>query len=222
MRRARHCPRLARPRRLRRQRASPRLVAAALRASPVSASPSTGSRSARCTIRRTGAVARALAPAERARTSLRTAPGSRVHMTADSTASASGSVLRTTARGSGRIARHSVAVAAPLRRVPRRRFPHRSSSDSQLSGRHSAFRLHTPRIVDAGVPWGSMPCPCGAFRCQRGPCGCWSERVARETRGSSPPWPRMAPRAPPRNSCATRRVSDCVSRVPLETRASCV
>ena len=96
MRRARHCPRLARPGRLRRQWASPRLVTAALRASPVSASPDTGLRTAPCTTVRTGA---------------------------DSTASVSGSVLRTTACGSGRFARHSVAVSAPLRRVPRRRFP---------------------------------------------------------------------------------------------------
>ena len=35
-------------------------------------------------------------------------------------------VLRTTACGCVRTARHSIAVAAPLRRVPRRRFPHRS------------------------------------------------------------------------------------------------
>ena len=43
-RRARRGPRLARPGRLRRPRASPRLGAATLRAAPVSASPSTGSR----------------------------------------------------------------------------------------------------------------------------------------------------------------------------------
>ena len=121
-RRARRSARLARPGRLRRLRASPRLVAAALRAPPVSASPSTGSRTARC---------------------------SRVRTSADPSARASGSVLRTTAPGSGRIARHSVAVAAPLRRVPRRRFPLRSPSNSRLSGRPSAFRLHTRRIVDA-------------------------------------------------------------------------
>ena len=39
---------------------------------------------------------------------------------------ACGSVLRTTACGSVRADRHSIAVTAPLRRVPRRRFPHRS------------------------------------------------------------------------------------------------
>ena len=93
---ARRSPRLARPGRLRRLRASPQLAAAALRASPVTASPDTG---------------------------LRTAPCSRVRTSADTSARASGSVLRTTACGSGRTARHSSAVAAPLRRVLRLRFP---------------------------------------------------------------------------------------------------
>ncbi len=124
MRRARHRPRFARPRRRHRPRASLRLVAPALRASPVPASPRTG---------------------------LRTTPCSGVRMTADSAVAGSGSMLRTTAPGSGRIARHSFAVAAPLRRVPRRRFPHRSSSGSWLSGRPSAFRAHTRRISDAEV-----------------------------------------------------------------------
>ena len=82
------------------------------------ASPRTGLRTARFT--------RAGAPAERARTSLRTAPCSRARTRADTSARASGSVLRTTACGSVRTARHSIAVTAPLRRVPRRRFPHRS------------------------------------------------------------------------------------------------
>ena len=95
-RRARRSARLARPGRLRRQRASPRLVTAALRASPVPASPSTGSRTASCR---------------------------RVRTSADTSARASGSVLRTTACGSGRTAARSRAAAAPLRRVPRRRFP---------------------------------------------------------------------------------------------------
>ncbi len=105
-RRARRRPRLARPGRLRRQRASPRLAAAALRAPPVPASPDTSLRTAPCSSAGTGAVGIAIA---------------------------SGSVLRTTACGSGRTARHSIAVAAPLRRVPRRRFPLRSPSDSWLS-----------------------------------------------------------------------------------------
>ena len=95
-RRARRSARLARPGRLRRLRASPRLVTAALRASPVPASPSTGSRTASCTRVRTGA---------------------------DTSARTSGSVLRTTACGPGRTARRSRAAAASLRRVPRRRFP---------------------------------------------------------------------------------------------------
>ena len=100
-----------------RPRASPRLVAAALRASPVPASPDTGLRTAPCTTVRTGA---------------------------DSTGFASGSVLRTTARGSGRIARHSSAVAAPLRRVPRRRFPHHECRLSVLFSTPEAARFSHP------------------------------------------------------------------------------
>ncbi len=92
-RRARRSARLARPGRL---RASPRTVAATLRASPVPASP---------------------------RTALRTTPCSRVRISADTSARASGSVLRTTACGSVRTAARSRAAAAPLRRIPRRRFP---------------------------------------------------------------------------------------------------
>ena len=81
---------------------------------PPPRSPRAGaSRSARCT--------RAGAPAEHARSSLRTAQCSRTRTSASITARASGSVLRTTACGSGRTVRHSIAVAAPIRRVPRRR-----------------------------------------------------------------------------------------------------
>ena len=86
-------------------RAAPRLDAAALRASPVPASPSTGSRTARCTTRRSRVSARARAPAERSRTSLRTATGTGARTSAGTSASAFGSVLRTTACGSGRTAR---------------------------------------------------------------------------------------------------------------------
>ena len=106
-RRARRGLRLARPGRLRRLRASPRLSAAALRASPVPASPRTGLRTA---------------PGTRARTSADTRADTR----ADASVVAFGSVLRTAACGSVRTDRHSFAVAAPLRRVPRHRFPLRS------------------------------------------------------------------------------------------------
>ena len=78
------------------------------------------------TARRFARCTRAGAPAEHARTSLRTAPCSSARTSAGTAASASGSVLRTTACGSVRTGRHSIAVAAPLRRLRRRRFPHRS------------------------------------------------------------------------------------------------
>ena len=108
---------------LRRLRAAPRLDPAALRASPVSASPSTGSGTAPCTTRRTGVSARARAPAERSRTSLLTGPCNRARTSAGTSASAFGSVRRTTACGSGRTAARSRAAAAPTRRSRRRRFP---------------------------------------------------------------------------------------------------
>jgi len=186
MRRARHRPRFARPDRRRRSRASLRLVAAALRASTVPASPDTGFRTAPCTT---------------------------VRMTADSAVAVSGSVLRTTARGSRRTDRHSIAVAAPLRRLRRRRFPFRSPSDSWLFGRRSAFRLHTPRIADAGVPPGAMSCPFGVFRCRAGPCGCWTERVARATHQSSPACHRVAPTVRQRSAHRPLRGPKRVPRV---------
>ena len=128
-RRARLGPRFARPGRLRRLRASPRLVAVALRASPVPASPCTG---------------------------LRTAPCSRARTSADTFARASGSALRATAFGAGRSARHSSAVAAPLRRLRRRRFPHRSCRRFGRSVPRGGLGFHTRRISDAGAPWPIM------------------------------------------------------------------
>ena len=98
-RRARRGTRFARPGRLRRLRASPRLDAVALRASPVPASP--------CTRLRT-------APCRRARTS------------ADTSAQAFGSALRATALGRVGLPDRSSATAAPTSRLRRRRFPHRS------------------------------------------------------------------------------------------------
>ena len=113
--------------RRRSSRCSPRppwLGSAALRASPVPASPSTG---------------------------LLTAPCSRVRTSADSTARASAVVLRTTPCSPRCTSRRSSAAAAPMSRPRRRRFPLRSPSDSWLSQRPSAFRAHTRRISDAEV-----------------------------------------------------------------------
>ena len=149
---ARRRPRRARPGRLRRLRASPRARPGALRASPVPASPHTGSRTPRRSARRT----RAGAPAEHARTSLRTA----VRTSADSAAYASGSVLRTTACGSRRTVRHSIAVAAPLRRLRRRRFPERGCSRIGRSGPPGAALSLTP---DASLMHGAQGCPCAVW-----------------------------------------------------------
>ena len=96
-----------------RLRASPRLA-------PVPAPPRAG-----YAAHRLAALVRALL---RSPPALRSAPCRAVvpAPVRDTAAHASGSVLRTSARGSVRTVRHSIAVTAPLRRVPRRRFPHRS------------------------------------------------------------------------------------------------
>ena len=83
---------------------------------------------------------------------------------------ASGSVLCTTACGSRRTDRHSFAVPAPLRRVPRRRLPLRSPSDSWLFLRPAACGSHTPRSSLQGramVPYVLPFPPCSA------PFGVW-------------------------------------------------
>ena len=107
------------------------------RSSPCSPALAPGRNCAGCG-HRLGTVAaalRALPVPASPRTALRTTPCSRARTGAGTTASAS-----------GRAARHSIAVAAPLRRLRRRRFPLRSSPDSWLSLRPSAFRVHTRRI----------------------------------------------------------------------------
>ena len=124
-RRARHGARLDRPGRLRRLRASPRLAAAALRAPPVSASPSTGSRTARC---------------------------SRVRTNADTTAIASGSVLRTTACGSVR-----TAPAHAPRRLPSAGFagvdsPNFDAADSAVPTAGAALGLTPDASLMQGLP----------------------------------------------------------------------
>ena len=149
-RRARRRPRFARPGRLRRLRASPRRVAVALRASPVPAAPRTG---------------------------LRTTPCTGVRTSADTSARAFGSALRATACGSGRTARHSSAVAAPLRRLRRLRFPLRSAASRCLLWTPEAVGSHTPRSSLQGLPWVSMSGHFRDFRRLWAPGDCWSERV---------------------------------------------
>ena len=115
-------PRLARPGRIRRLRASPRLVAAALRASPVPASPFTGSR---------------------------TTPCSRVRTSADTAAAGSAVVLRTTpcstrctpaAQAPRRLRRAAVAGAD---------FPNVDAARLGRPDRRGGLGFHTRRIGDA-------------------------------------------------------------------------
>ena len=140
------------------------------RASPVQAAPRTGSGTAPCTNRSAAVSARARAPAERSRTSLRTTPGSGARTGAGTTASAFGSVLRTSACGSGRTARRSRAAAAPLRGLRPRRFPPRScSAPCRSRPPGGGFGSHTPRsrlrvcaFGALGVPSRTLPVPAGA------------------------------------------------------------
>ena len=90
-------------------------------------------------------VARPAAPVRASPvTGLHTAPRTCVRSCTGATADASGSVLRTTAAGAVRSARHSIAVTAPIRRLHRRRFPHRSSSNFRLSLRPAAVGFSHP------------------------------------------------------------------------------
>ena len=126
---------------------------------------------ARCRLRRAparappGAVLAALVRALlRSTPALRSAaPCTGVRMTADTAASAFGSVLRTSACGSGRTVRHSFAVAAPLRRLRRRRFPERRCSRFGRSGPPGAALGLTP---DAPLVHGPTGGACGLLHGQ--------------------------------------------------------
>ena len=116
--------------------------------------------------RRVASLARAArlrCPARRRRTPCVAGAGFAVHRAAHRAAQsvpaqvrtppadASGSALRATAFGAGRSARHSSAVAAPLRRLRRRRFPQRSAARSvPFHTPCGGLVSHTRRISDAG------------------------------------------------------------------------
>ena len=95
--------------------------------------------------------------------------------------------------------------------------------------RESGFRpagaglgFHTPRIFDAGMPSGALSRPCGVIRGQQGPCGCWSERVSRATRGSWPPWPCMAAPVPRHHLPSFGSCYVSFGRHPREFRRACL
>ena len=122
---------------------------------------------------RTWLVARPASPVRASPvTELRTAPCTCVRTTAGATADASGSVLRTTARGSRRTARRSNAAAAPLRASSRRcRFPHRSYCMNQrFLPAWAGFRFHTPRSgLLGGATWPLRPACSGTIGVALGP-----------------------------------------------------
>ena len=179
-------------RRLRRlDRHGPRLVAAALRAPPLSASPSTGSRIARCT--------RALAPAERTRTSLRTTPCSRVRTSADTAAGVFAAVPRTTPCSIRCTPVRSSAAAAPTSRCHRRRFPELRCSSIGRPGPPGAASGFTPHASLMQACHGG---PCRALAGPFGANGGHAVVGASELRAKladrhrhGPAWPRVRPRA---------------------------
>ena len=52
---------------------------------------------------------------------------------------------------------------------------------------------HTPRIADAGCALSALVRSVGDFRCQTRSQGCWTERIARAMRDSSPSGPCASP-----------------------------
>ena len=107
---------------------------------------------------------------------VRAPPCTGVRTSADTSARASGSALRATAFGAGRSARHSSAVAAPLRRVPRRRFPHRSGRSICRSLPPGAAFVSHPTQLAAGARrwrlWHALPGTSGRLAAPR---SCWTE-----------------------------------------------
>ncbi len=99
-------------------------------------------------------------------TRFRTSPSCTVHSTVGASAPASGSVLDTTAFSSLCTPCHSIAVAAPVRRVLRRPFPFAHTKGLSFLTACRGFGSHTPRTSDAGcaidandVPFQLQPAP---------------------------------------------------------------
>ena len=101
-----------------------------------------------------------------------------VRTTANATVGASGNVLRTPALSSVRSPLHSVAVAAPFRRLRRRRSPLASTLGSVVPHRVSRLWFSHPTQPAAGARpahlWPTPVCAPAAFRCPAlvGPSGC--------------------------------------------------
>ena len=136
------------------------------------------------------------------RTSLRTGAGA--------AASAFGSVLRTTACGSGRTARRSRAAAAPPRGLRPHRFPPRScSAPCRSRPPGGGLGSHTRRTVGAGpaparLP--ALPCAIGAFRCLTGAGPGEFRAELRRPHAPARAWLPMPPPPFGRNSNETRPI----------------
>ena len=151
----------------------------------------------------------------------RTTPCSRVRTSADTSARASGSVLRTTACGSGRTARRSRAAAAPLRRVPRRRFPKPRCCRLDRPDRRGGLGSHTRRIGDAGVAlaahvhdWLVMPPSFAPVSAPGVPDILGTDRC-------SQPSPSYAVPAAPSRPCRAEHLSGFRRVTPYSLEASC-
>ena len=92
-----------------------------------------------------------LATAGSAVTGFRTSPSCTVHSTVAASAPASVRVLDTTAFTTSRTHRHSVAVAAPIRRVLRPRFPFAHTLGLSFLTACRGFGSHTRRTLGAVV-----------------------------------------------------------------------
>ena len=83
--------------------------------------------------------------------------------------------------------------------------------------------FHTPRIADAGVPWGRTACPFGDFRGQTGSRECWSERVShRYTRIVIVLSPQVPACPPPIHDWHTPEHGMNTDRYTTDTRVNCV
>ena len=111
-----------------------------------------------------------------------------VRTSADTTADASGTVLRTTPHSTRCTSARSSAAAASTCRGRPRRFHRRSFCVSCRSGPPGAALGLTPHAAGCGcAPFALLACPRGHFRRLWAPRSCWSERVTlRHPRSPSP------------------------------------
>ncbi len=159
-------------------------------------------------------------------TGFRTTPCTCVSTTAGATAIASVTVLDTTAFTTSRTLRHSIAVEAPGRRVPRRPFPFACAPGFFVPDRLRGLWFSHRTQLAAGV---AQACACHAFPCALDDTGCRAHAgtsvFSRAYTPFSHPWRPRAVHAGQsyRIGCSRlpgvgRRVTPCMWIVIPETR----